>query len=206
MYLLTVVTDATKSSTGQSIELEAEEVVGVPEEHRIAAKPERVEAVAQRFAEPRGVPLLAEDRDGAPRRGRGLDDDVDELVGEGRREVANLGELALVDTVAVTVADLLAPADELHTLVHLDPRFVGIAHEDERGAEVECRERAAELARANPEAACLAVLIGSLERDHDDLERVRREHRRTVRRRRSRYSCLPSRMRRRHLTDTSSEE
>ncbi len=180
MYLLTVVTDATKSSTGQSIELEAEQVVRVPEQHRVAAKPERVQPVAERFAEPGGVPLLAEDGDGSTGSGGRLDDDVDELVGEGLGEVANLCELALVYPVAVAIADLLAPADELHALIRLDPRLVGIADEDERGAESQRREGATELARANPEAAGLAVLVRSLERDHDDFERVRREHSRTV--------------------------
>ena len=100
--------------------------------------------------------------------------------GKRRGEVANLRELTLVHAVAIAVADLLTPAHELHALLELGARLVGIADEDERGPEPECREGPAELASAHAEAAGLAVLVGSFEGHHDDVEGFRSEHRRTV--------------------------
>ena len=96
-----------------------------------------MQAIAQRLAEPRRVPLLAEHGGDAPRLGGRPDDAVDERIRECRGEIANLRELPLVDAVAIAVADLLSPAHELHALLELGSGLVGIADEDERGAEAE---------------------------------------------------------------------
>ena len=64
--------------------------------------------------------------------------------------------------------------------VGLDPGLVGVAAAHKRGAITARGECAAELSRAHTETAGLTVLIGSFEGHHDDVERFRSEHRRTV--------------------------
>jgi hypothetical protein len=160
--------------------VEAEEVVRVPEEHGALAQTEGVQAVAQRLAEPRRVPFLAEHRSDPSSLGSRPDDAVDERIGQRLGDVANLRQLTLVDAVAIAITDLLAPAHELHALLELGSRLVGVTDEYQRGAKPEPRECAAELTGAHAETACLAVLVGSFEGHHDDVERFRSEHRNTV--------------------------
>jgi len=155
---------------------EAVEVVGVPEDGAVVAEAAAPELIADRVAGRGGLPLLGE-QGHHPSRGRGGADHLGgEDPGQGGGQVGGLLLLTLVDPGGVAAADLLPPAEQPDAVVELVGRPGGIADEDQGGGEPGGRQRPAELAGAHPQPPGEAVLVGSLEADHDHLEVCRGEH------------------------------
>src|SRR5229473_6303824 len=151
--------------------VEAEGVVGVPQDHDAIAKAAVVQRIRNEVHRPRRVPLLTHDHDVVAGLDRRPDHGVDEALRETRVPVADLLLLAVVDTAAMAPRDPLAPApiDEPARLMALLPRQVGIATEIEVGLVAELGQRSGQALHADAEATGLAVHVGTLEaEDHED--------------------------------------
>ena len=138
MYLLTVVIEATNSSTGQSIASKPKRLLAFQSSTALWRRPRtcrRSLNALQNHAVCHSSQSTAVMR---PASAAGRMMLSMSASGQRRGEIANLRELPLVYAVAIAVADLLSPAHELHALVELGCR----ACRDRRRRRAWCESRA----------------------------------------------------------------
>ena len=111
-----------------------------------------------------------------PAAAAGLHQLVDHEAGQLLVPVDQLGLLALVDAAAVVGGEPLGPAVEGEVLGGRFPGGkVGVADEDQVGAEALAGQLEGQLLHAHAQAAGHGVLVGSLEGEKDELERLGRQ-------------------------------
>ena len=156
--------------------VEPHHVVGVPEQDGLVAQPFGPEAVGELAGGVGGVPLLGQDGGETAGRRRGLDQVGDDVAGELLVPVDELGLLSLVDAAPVVGREPLAPAVEREIL---GGRFVrgqiGVADEHQVRPEALAGQLERQLLHAHPEPAGHGVLVGSLEGEQDELQRLGRQ-------------------------------
>ena len=132
--------------------VEAESVVGVPENHGAVPQPAVEECLRDQAHGVGGVPLLAQDHHQLAGPRRWLDQVVDQVRGQAAVPVDDLDVLAVVDAAPVRARQPLAPAMQPQAAIEglLLGRQVRIAQEEEMGLVARRRQRAAKLLGPHP--------------------------------------------------------